>query len=90
MLPEEKYYNQLLLAIYYPKSKRIILHTKWKVRYNTIETAIHEYAHHLHCTEFLKEDLKQEPHWSRSGRFTGSVSAVLRNSASLRMTYCLC
>ena len=95
MLPEEKYYKELLLAIYpckvpftvavkhdkprrrlgtyYPNSKRIILHTKWDEKYNPVETAIHEYAHHLHYTEFGKEDRKQDPHGKQFWQIYGQL-----------------
>ena len=95
MLPEEKYYKELLLAIYpckvpftvavkhdkprrrlgtyYPNSKRIILHTKWDEKYNPIETAIHEYAHHLHYTEFDKENRKQDPHGEQFWQIYGQL-----------------
>ena len=95
MLPEEKYYTELLLSIYpckvpftvgvkkdkprkrlgtyYPKTQRIILHTGWESRYNTTETAIHEYAHHLHYTEFGKEDMKQDPHGKQFWQIYGQL-----------------
>lgn len=50
------------LGTYYAKTHRIILHVGWSGKYDPVETAIHEYAHHLHYTEFAKAEKKQAPH----------------------------
>ncbi len=102
MLPEEKYYKELLLAIYpckvpftvavkhdkprkrlgtyYPKTKRIIIHTGWKETHNCTETAIHEFAHHIHHTEFKKQERKQKPHgkafWQIYGQLIWRAKAI--------------
>lgn len=95
MLPEEKYYAELLTTIYpckvpftvavkkdkprkrlgtyYPKTKRIILHTGWEKTHSVIETSIHEYAHQLHYTEFDKEKRKQKPHGKQFWQIYGQL-----------------
>lgn len=50
------------LGTYYGSTKRIVLHTGWAPKYDTVEVAIHEYAHHLHDTEFSGSGKKQAPH----------------------------
>ena len=50
------------LGTYYSSKKRIIIHIGWGCKYDMVETAIHEYAHHIHYTEFDKGEKKQAPH----------------------------
>ena len=60
------------LGTYYSGKKRIIIHEGWSSKYDMVETAIHEYAHHIHYTEFDKVKYKQALTGRSSGRFTGS------------------
>ena len=68
------------LGTYYPKTKRIIIHTGWKETHNCTETAIHEFAHHIHHTEFKKQERKQKPHgkafWQIYGQLIWRAKAI--------------
>ena len=68
------------LGTYYPGKKRIIIHTGKRDKYNPVETAIHEYAHHLHYTEFDKAKKKQAPHgkefWQIYGQLMSRAKAL--------------
>lgn len=49
---------------YWPHNRHILINDKF-ITMDTIRctrTAIHEYAHHLHYTEFGKEEKKEKPH----------------------------
>ena len=61
------------LGTYYPGKKRIIIHTGKRDKYNPVETAIHEYAHHLHYTEFDKAKKKQAPHGKEFWQIYGQL-----------------
>ena len=68
------------VGTYYLKSHRIILHSGWEPRYNMVEAAIHEYAHHIHDTEFEGSARKQAPHgkefWQIYGQLMGRARAL--------------
>ena len=49
-------------GLYKPVSESIRINDGWGDTHRCIEIAIHEYAHHLHYTEFGKEEMKQRPH----------------------------
>lgn len=61
------------LGTYYGKTHRIILHVGWSGKYDPMETAIHEYAHHLHYTEFAKAEKKQAPHGKEFWQIYGQL-----------------
>lgn len=61
------------LGTYYSSSKRIIIHLGWSVKYDMVETAIHEYAHHVHYTEFDKSGRKQTPHGKEFWQIYGQL-----------------
>jgi hypothetical protein len=61
------------LGSYYPRQKRIIIHTGERDKYDPVETAIHEYAHHLHYTEFNMEKKKQAPHGKEFWQIYGQL-----------------
>ena len=61
------------LGTYYGKTRRIVLHSGWADKYSPIETAIHEYAHHLHYTEFGKSKKKQAPHGKEYWQIYGQL-----------------
>lgn len=65
------------LGTYYSGKKRIIVHVGWSSKYDMVETAIHEYAHHIHYTEFDKAKKKQAPH----GREFWQIYGQLMNRA---------
>lgn len=50
------------MGLYVPKSRKIRIYDGWSIVHNCDETAIHEYAHHIHFTEFSKNKRKQAPH----------------------------
>ena len=66
------------LGTYYGSTRRIVLHMGWAHKYDPVEVAIHEYAHHLHDTEF-KSEKKQAPHgpefWQIYGQLMGMAKA---------------
>ena len=61
------------LGTYYGKTRRIVIHSGWSDKYNPVETAIHEYAHHLHYTEFKKSQKKQAPHGKEFWQIYGQL-----------------
>ena len=61
------------LGTYYSSSKRIIIHLGWSGKYDMVETAIHEYAHHVHYTEFDKSGRKQAPHGKEFWQIYGQL-----------------
>ena len=61
------------LGTYYSGKKRIIVHEGWSSKYDMIETAIHEYAHHIHYTEFDKVKKKQAPHGKEFWQIYGQL-----------------
>ena len=50
------------LGTYYYRRRKIIIHEGWAETHDCHETAIHEYAHHIHATEFGMKERKQKPH----------------------------
>lgn len=61
------------LGTYYGSSRRIILHTGWQARYDMVEVAIHEYAHHLHDSEFGGKEKRQAPHGKEFWQIYGQL-----------------
>ena len=61
------------LGTYYGKTRRIIIHTGWASRHDPVETAIHEYAHHLHYTEYEKTKKKNAPHGKEYWQIYGQL-----------------
>ena len=61
------------IGTYYSNSKRIVLHTGWLPKYDPVETAIHEYAHHLHDTGFSAREKKQAPHGKEFWQIYGQL-----------------
>ncbi len=61
------------IGTYYSSSRRIVLHAGWQPKYDPIETAIHEYAHHLHDTEFSAREKKQAPHGKEFWQIYGQL-----------------
>ena len=59
------------IGTYYHDNKRIIIHTGKS--HDPVETAIHEYAHHIHYTEFEKEKKRQGPHGSEFWQIYGQL-----------------
>lgn len=68
------------LGTYYGKTHRIILHLGWASKYNPIEIAIHEYAHHINDTEFNSAKKKNAPHgkefWQIYGQLMNRAKAL--------------
>lgn len=61
------------LGTYYGSSRRIILHTGWLAKYDMMEVAIHEYAHHLHDSEFGGKEKRQAPHGKEFWQIYGQL-----------------
>jgi len=61
------------LGTYWPSRKHILIHTGRRDKYDPVETAIHEYAHHIHYTEFDKEKKKQTPHGKEFWQIYGQL-----------------
>ena len=61
------------LGTYWPSRKHILIHTGRRDKYDPVETAIHEYAHHIHYTEFNKEKNKQAPHGKEFWQIYGQL-----------------
>ena len=61
------------LGTYYGKTRRIIIHTGWASKHDPVETAIHEYAHHLHYTEYDKTKKKHAPHGKEYWQIYGQL-----------------
>lgn len=64
---------QKRLGAYYTRTHRIVIHTGWSGAYNMVETAIHEYAHHLQYTEFKNNQKKQTPHGKEFWQIYGQL-----------------
>ncbi len=68
------------LGTYYGKTCKIVLHTGWATKHDLIEVAIHEYAHHIHYTEFEKARKKNAPHgkefWQIYGQLMNRAQAL--------------
>lgn len=68
------------LGTYYSGKKRVIIHSGWSSKYDMVETAIHEFAHHIHYTEFDKAKKKQAPHgkefWQIYGQLMNRAKAL--------------
>ena len=50
------------MGTYNPRSRRIRINDGWGNVHDCKETAIHEYAHHIHYTEKGKNKRKEDPH----------------------------
>ena len=50
------------MGTYNPSSRRIRINDGWGNVHDCKETAIHEYAHHIHYTEKGKNKRKEDPH----------------------------
>lgn len=62
---------------YWRDNRHILIHDK-HISMDTrrcIEVAIHEYAHHLHYTEFGKEEERQKPHGPEFWQIYGQLMA---------------
>ena len=67
-------------GMYYSASKHISINDKGRSVRQCTEIAIHEYAHHLHYTEFGKKEKKQAPHgrefWQIYGQLMGRAKEL--------------
>ena len=61
------------LGTYYSGKKRIIVHVGWSSKYDMVDTAIPEYEHHIHYTEFDKAKKKQAPHGKEFWQIYGQL-----------------
>ena len=68
------------MGTYIWAKRRIRVYDGWGDTRVCLETAIHEYAHHLHYTEFGKEKKKQRPHgpefWQIYGQLMNRAEAI--------------
>lgn len=62
-------------GFYKPVSASIRINDGWGDTHRCIEIAIHEFAHHLHYTEFGKEEKKQRPHGREFWQIYGHLMA---------------
>ena len=65
---------------YWSHNRHILINDK-RISMDTrrcIEVAIHEYAHHLHHTEFGKEEKRQKPHGPEFWQIYGQLMARAR------------
>ena len=67
---------------YWPHNRHIVINDKpmYMDTQKCMEVAIHEYAHHLHYTEFKKEERHQAPHgqqfWMIYGQLMNRAKAL--------------
>ena len=61
------------IGTYYGSTHRIVLHSGWEPKHDLVEVAIHEYAHHLHDTEFGSVEKKQPPHGKEFWQIYGQL-----------------
>ena len=67
---------------YWPHNRHIVINDKpmYMDTQKCMEVAIHEYAHHLHYTEFKKEERRQAPHgqqfWMIYGQLMNRAKAL--------------
>ena len=57
---------------------KIRIYDGWGDTRVCLETAIHEYAHHLHYTEFGKQGKKQKPHGKEFWQIYGQLMALAK------------
>lgn len=56
-----------------PRSRRIRINDGWGNVHDCKETAIHEYAHHIHYTEKGKTKRKEDPHGKQFWQIYGQL-----------------
>lgn len=61
------------MGSYRPRTRRIIINDKWGDIEQSKETAIHEYAHHIHYTEKQKTQRKEDPHGRQFWQIYGQL-----------------
>lgn len=61
------------MGTYNPRSRRIRINDGWGNVHDCKETAIHEYAHHIHFTEKEKTKRKEEPHGKQFWQIYGQL-----------------
>jgi hypothetical protein len=74
------------LGTYYSANKRIILHCGKAVKDDPVETAIYEYAHHIHATEFDGDTRHQPPHGKEFWQIYGQLMCRARSLGFIRDT----
>lgn len=74
------------LGTYYFLKQRIILHCGKGVRTNPVETAIHEYAHHIHYTEFNCRERRDAPHGKQFWQIYGQLMCHARSLGIIQDT----
>lgn len=61
------------MGTYSPRSRRIRINDGWGDTHDCMETAIHEYAHHIHYTEKGKTRRKEDPHGKQFWQIYGQL-----------------
>ena len=64
------------MGVYIPVKKRIRVYSKWSIATPLMEIAIHEYAHHIHCTEQKKAENNERPHGPQFWEIYGALMCV--------------
>ena len=64
---------KIRMGTYNPRSRRIRINDGWGDVHNCKETAIHEYAHHIHFTEKGKTKRKEDPHGKQFWQIYGQL-----------------
>ena len=66
------------MGTYNPRTRRIRINDGWGDTEHCKETAIHEYAHHIHFTEKNKTRRKEEPHGKQFWQIYGQLMYLAR------------
>ena len=66
------------MGTYNPRTRRIRINDGWGDTEHCKETAIHEYAHHIHFTEKNKTRRKEEPHGKQFWQIYGQLMFLAR------------
>ena len=61
------------MGFYTWSTHEIRIYDGWGDTHVCIDTAIHEYAHHLHQTEFGREQYRQKPHGKQFWQIYGQL-----------------
>lgn len=66
------------MGSYSPKRHIIRINTGWGDTLHSTETAIHEYAHHIHFTEKNKTRRKEDPHGKEFWQIYGQLMYIAK------------
>lgn len=66
------------MGSYNPRTRMIRINDGWGDTMHSTETAIHEYAHHIHFTEKGKTKRKEEPHGRQFWQIYGQLMFIAK------------